>query len=413
MTTPRHSESVCDDAEALRSAYVEDMSRCGDFHTPAIRDAFAAVRRERFAPGVDLTEVYQRDNSIITRRDPNTGEPLSSISAAWVQATQLAQSDIEPGMRVWEVGSGGSNAALIAELVGVEGHVTTMDIDPWVISRTRQFLADDYPQITVLEGDAENGVPDAEPWDRILVTVDAPDIPSAWTHLKKGGRLVAPLTLGGISWSFAFVWDGVRFSATDRHLMGFVPMRGLGARNLRRVPLHESVNLLLEDDGTADTINATGLSAALTGQRVELNSGVLIGGVEPFDDLELWLLSQAPTFGLLRAEKSVIDDGLVARSAMMGAKTIISGDSFAYRASRGVSPDRSVNEFTVIGHGPDAERVAATYVELIREWDARHRHGAGPTVLVYPRATPADLIPAGRPITKRHTTTLISWPTAS
>jgi protein-L-isoaspartate(D-aspartate) O-methyltransferase len=189
-------------------------------------------------------------------------------------------------------------------------------------------------------------------------------------------------------------------------------MRGLGARSLRRVPLYESVTLLLEDNGTADTIDASGLSAALAGPRVEFNSGIQIGGVEPFDDLELWLLSQARTFGLLRAGKSVINDGLVARSAMRGAKTIISGDSFAYRASRAVTPDHSVNEFTVIAHGPDAEQVAATYVELIREWDAGHRHREGPTVLVYPRSTPADQIPAGRQITKRHTITLISWPDA-
>jgi protein-L-isoaspartate O-methyltransferase len=43
---------------------------------------------------------------------------------------------------VLEVGSGGYNAALIAEIVGPEGAVVTVDINPWVTERASRFLAE-------------------------------------------------------------------------------------------------------------------------------------------------------------------------------------------------------------------------------------------------------------------------------
>jgi protein-L-isoaspartate(D-aspartate) O-methyltransferase len=408
VTTPTNTAAAEQTEATARRALVEIMARHGDFVSSEIADAFGKVNRGRFAPGVALEDVYQRDRSVVTKRDEH-GNPISTISAAWMQATQLGQARLEPGMRVLEIGSGGYNAALIAHLVGASGHVTTIDIDPWVVERTREFLGEDYPQITVLEADAETALPDAQPWDRIIVTVAAPDIPPAWTNLVNGGRLAVPLTVrGSLSWTVAFEWDGTHLAGADRHLCGFVPMQGLGAREPRLAFLDEpTVGLLLDDDQTVDI---AALRAALSGPRIELDSGVEIGGTEPFDDLELWLASQADVFASIRAEKPAIDSGLVAPSARWGAKTIISGGSFACRFSKAVTPDRSLTSFAVYAHGPEAQRVGTQYVELIREWDQHHRHSHGPTLLVYPADTPTEQLPAGRVIAKKHTKTLISWP---
>jgi Protein-L-isoaspartate(D-aspartate) O-methyltransferase (PCMT) len=58
-----------------------------------------------------------------------------------------------------EIGSSGYNAALIPELVGPNGEVTTVDIDPEVVTRTRDCLAAaGYHGAHVVEADAENGV---------------------------------------------------------------------------------------------------------------------------------------------------------------------------------------------------------------------------------------------------------------
>ncbi len=54
------------------------------------------------------------------------GRAVSVMSAAPLQAVMLEQAGIEPGMRVLEVGSGGYNAALIQEIVGSSGQVTTV-----------------------------------------------------------------------------------------------------------------------------------------------------------------------------------------------------------------------------------------------------------------------------------------------
>jgi protein-L-isoaspartate O-methyltransferase len=68
----------------------------------------------------------------------------------------------------------GEDAALMAELVGSEGTVTTVDIDRGVTDRARTLLETaGYSRVKVALADAENGVPEHAPFDRIIVTVGA------------------------------------------------------------------------------------------------------------------------------------------------------------------------------------------------------------------------------------------------
>jgi len=66
-------------------------------------------------PGTPLEVAYNADDSVITKRDASDAH-LSSVSAPWLQARMIAQAGIGPGMRVLELGSGGFNAALLAEV---------------------------------------------------------------------------------------------------------------------------------------------------------------------------------------------------------------------------------------------------------------------------------------------------------
>jgi protein-L-isoaspartate(D-aspartate) O-methyltransferase len=43
-------------------------------------------------------------------------------------------------------------------------------------------------------------------------------------------------------------------------------------------------------------------------------------------------------------------------------------------------------------------------------WDRDHRRGPGPRISAYRITTPADALPAGRVVTKRHVRVIISWP---
>jgi protein-L-isoaspartate(D-aspartate) O-methyltransferase len=413
VKTPRDSDTaIGQDAAALRAAMVEQLRSHGELRTDAVTRAFATVPREAFAPGAPLEQVYNRDDVVITKRDEN-GLATSSLSAPRIQAMMLEQADIRPGMRVVEIGSGGYNAALIAELVGPDGEVTTVDIDPFVVNRATRYLAETgYPQVRVLLVDAEGGVPEYAPFDRIIVTAGAFDIPPAWTdQLAEDGVLVVPLRLRGLTRSFALVREQGHLLSRGYELCGFVPIQGAGANTERLVLLQgEDVALQVDDDQIVDT---DGLRGALTLPRVVHQSGVEVGGFEPFDDLDLFLATALDDFALLVATPAAIEAGLVERSARMGAKTALAGDSFAYRASQATSEERTSFEFVVYGHGRDAENIAEKYAALIREWDRVHRHGPGARIEVFPVGTPDAEIGEGRLIEKKHTRVLMSWPSPS
>ncbi|GLZ42842.1 methyltransferase, FxLD system [Actinokineospora sp. NBRC 105648] len=400
------------DAAALRAVMVEQLRTEAELRTDSVIRAFATVPREVFAPEAPLEQVYDRDDVVITKRDEN-GLALSSVSAPRIQAAMLEQAGIRPGMRVLEIGSGGYNAALIAELVGPDGEVTTVDIDEFVVDRAERCLAEaGYGRVRVLLADAEGGVPEHAPFDRIIVTAGAWDIPPAWTEqLAEDGVLVVPLRLRGLTRSVAFVRERGRLVSRGYELCGFVPIQGSGANAERLVLLHgEDVALRVDGDQAVD---AEALRAALVSPRVVRPCGVEVGGFEPFDELDLYLATELDGFGLLVAKRAAIEAGLAERSARMGAKTAIEGASFAYRASRAVTEDGTSFEFVVYGHGPDSDHVADRYVELVREWDRAHRHGPGARIEVFAAGTPDAEIGQGRLIEKKHTRVLISWPTSS
>src|SRR6266545_5689343 len=113
----------------LRVALVDQLRADRKITSPAVEAAFRAVARERFLPAdISLETAYGVDDSVVTKRDQH-GVAVSSVSAAYIQARMLEQAELRPGMTVLEVGSGGLNAALIAEIIGSEGRVLSVDID--------------------------------------------------------------------------------------------------------------------------------------------------------------------------------------------------------------------------------------------------------------------------------------------
>jgi protein-L-isoaspartate(D-aspartate) O-methyltransferase len=173
-----HASAVS--AADLRNQLADGLVADGTIVSDRVEAAFRVVPRHVFAPGVALAEVYARA-IVVVKRDEH-GVPVSTISAPEIQAGMLEQAGIEPGMRVLEIGSGGFNAALIAELAGPPGQVTTVDIDPDVTARAAELLVRaGYPEVRVVLADAELGVPRYAPYDRVIVTAGAWDIPPAWT----------------------------------------------------------------------------------------------------------------------------------------------------------------------------------------------------------------------------------------
>ncbi|MFI7643277.1 hypothetical protein [Nonomuraea sp. NPDC049400] len=118
------------DAAALRDAMTTAVAaKCAEWGFPLpvrVEAAFRTVPRHLFAPQVAPDKAYALD--IVEVKRGEHGVLTSTMSAPEIQAMQLVQADISPGMRVLEIGSGGYFASLLSELVGPTGQVTTMDI---------------------------------------------------------------------------------------------------------------------------------------------------------------------------------------------------------------------------------------------------------------------------------------------
>ncbi|MGX1541147.1 methyltransferase domain-containing protein [Streptomyces adustus] len=124
-----------------------------------VERALRTVPREAFLPGIDLPEAYA-DQAVSTKDNPLGGDlPLSYAFVPSVVATMLNQLDVRAGDDTLEIGTGtGYNSALLAELTGHHGHVTTIDIDSDVALHARTMLDHaGYQHVHVMERDGLRG----------------------------------------------------------------------------------------------------------------------------------------------------------------------------------------------------------------------------------------------------------------
>jgi protein-L-isoaspartate(D-aspartate) O-methyltransferase len=103
---------------------------------------------------------------------------------------------LDQGHRFLEVGLGsGYGTAIAREVVGDEGLVVAMDIDPLTFEYAKNNLEKGgYRDIVLIEGDGGLGHPELQPYDRIAITAACPEIPPPLLEqLAIGGKLIAPL----------------------------------------------------------------------------------------------------------------------------------------------------------------------------------------------------------------------------
>lgn len=397
-----------DDAAGLRAAMVAGLRDEGLITSEAVAAAMNTVPREAFAPGEPLARVYETHTTLAPKIGAD-GRQTSVVSASHIQAIQLEQAGIEPGMNVLEVGSGGYNAALIAELVGPAGSVTTVDIDADIVARARVGLrAAGYERVNVVLADAEYGVAPRAPYDRIIATVGAWDIPPAWIdQLTPTGRIVVPLRFAAITRLIAFdrTPDSPVSTASDYRLGSFVPMQGDGAATEQMIAVTPDIALRLDPQHEA-TFDVPALRKALNSPPIERWSGT------PFDmpdELELFLLTSGPDVPMLHAAQPAIDQGVVNRTVRLGTPAIVRGGSFAYRIKRENAETVSGFETGVVAHGPDAEKVAEELLMLVRDWAGDHYRRGAARISYHPgNANPSEL--TGWRTAKRHGALTVRWP---
>jgi protein-L-isoaspartate(D-aspartate) O-methyltransferase len=395
-------DSTVREPDALRADMVRALRDQDAVESESVAAAFAAVPRHRFAPDAPLELAYDLHSTVPVKKDEH-GLDISVMSAAHLQAVMLEQAAIEPGMTVLEIGSGGYNAALIQELVGSEGAVTTVDIDCDIVDRARRCLDDaGYDQVKTVLADGETGVSDGAPYDRIIVTAAAWDIPPTWiSGLTKNGRLVVPLTVRGTTRSIAFDRDGEGLVSHSYRLARFVPMQGEGAAKERKALLRDGVAVQTDDERIP--LNTKALNHALDIPRREFWSGA---AYDLPDELELYLTLHLSSAARLHASKDVVDNWLVDASALLGVPALVSEDSIAYRTRR-ENEDTGGFESGVVAHGPQAEALADEYLTLLRRWAQDHRRRGAATIRFLPGPAPSTL--PKNSVLKRHGIVAVSW----
>jgi protein-L-isoaspartate(D-aspartate) O-methyltransferase len=410
---------------ALHHALVDDLVERQLITSPAVEAAFRAVRRECFLPDLPPEEVYQ-DDAIATKLD-GAGRPISSSSQPAIMAIMLEQLDLQPGHHVLEIGAGtGYNAALLAHIVGENGRVTTVDVDDDLVAAARANLAAaGFDHVPVICGDGMRGYAPNAPYDRIILTVAAWDIPPEWlAHLKPEGRILLPLSFYGPQLSVAFARQDGHLASQSIKACGFMPIRGERAEPQHKIQIDDRLELSLArpEEAAVRQTDAGALAAWLRGPFGEQATGVELAGGELLFKWALWAGLHEPGHVVLSANGDVHDGEPLLPffphwSVTMG---ILTGSGLALLAPPGdrqppAEGDPLGQTFPLSVRSYGADSSAATHlVAQLQSWDAAGRPPSAGTMSVWalPAAQSPDALPADIILTRRWHHFGIRWDSA-
>ncbi len=210
---------MLDSFTARRRALVDKVLSQRGIDDPRVLSAMRTVPREAFVDD-QLHDVIYRDCAQPIGYGQTISQPFTV--AFMVQAARLRPSD-----RILEVGTGsGYGAAVLAELGEI---VHTLERLPELAaSAARTLAALGYGNVHVHTGDGTLGFPDAAPYDAIVVTAGAAELPACYREqLCDGGRIVIPLgETQRRQKLFRFELRGQELSVEDLGDFAFVPLIG-------------------------------------------------------------------------------------------------------------------------------------------------------------------------------------------
>lgn len=173
-----------DYAEARREM-VREQLEARDIEDPAVLDAMERVPRHEFVPSALRFRAYSDHPLPIGNQQ--------TISQPYIVALMTQLADLSPDDVVLEVGTGsGYQAAVLAEIVH---EVYTIEIISELAETARERLDRlEYDNVEVRAGDGYLGWEEHAPFNAILVTAAAPEIPPPLLEqLAPGGRMVIPV----------------------------------------------------------------------------------------------------------------------------------------------------------------------------------------------------------------------------
>jgi protein-L-isoaspartate(D-aspartate) O-methyltransferase len=170
----------------IEAMYAETRAETGlASMSPAVRSAMGKVERHRLVADGHKGSAY--------RNHPLPIGDGQTISQPYIVALSTDLLGLKGGESVLDVGTGsGYQAAVLAEIAS---QVYSIEIIPSLGNEARKRLeALGYGNIEVRIGDGYQGWPEKAPFDAIVVTAAAPQVPQALVEqLKPGGRMVIPV----------------------------------------------------------------------------------------------------------------------------------------------------------------------------------------------------------------------------
>ena len=291
-------------ADRARARLVDGLRDSDRLCSAAVEEAFRAVPRHLFLPGLPLARAYADEAVAVQAVD---GVTTSSASQPSMMAIMLGQLDLRGGHRVLEIGAGtGYNAALMQRIVGPGGRVVAVDIDTDLVDGAARHLADaGVDGVELVCADGALGYAPGAPYDRIVLTVGSGDVRPEWVaQLAPGGRLLLPLALRGTQLSVALDLgpDGVLRSASINRC-AFVRLRGVAA-----VPERGAEGGGLAVLPAGEGVPPEAADAALSAPGSSFPAPIRIRAGDLWDGFGLWLALTEPGACRLLATRSDPDD---------------------------------------------------------------------------------------------------------
>lgn len=121
-----------------------------------------------------------------------------TISQPYTVAYQTQLLDVKPFDKVLEIGTGSAYQASVLAELGAQ--VFTIERQKKLFESNKKFeYLRKYPNIKFFYGDGYEGLPTYAPFDRVLITAAAPDVPPKLVdQLKIGGKMVIPMGTGEV-----------------------------------------------------------------------------------------------------------------------------------------------------------------------------------------------------------------------
>jgi protein-L-isoaspartate(D-aspartate) O-methyltransferase len=173
------------DSTTARQLMVDAQLRARGISDQRVLDAMLRVPRHRFVPENYRGQAYE-DHPLPIGDGQTISQPY--IVARMLESLQLIPTD-----KVLEVGTGsGYVTALLAELAA---QVFSIERHPALADCARNVLAAlGYTNVRIFTGDGTLGLPAEAPFDAILVSAAASDLPSTLlAQLRDLGRMIIPV----------------------------------------------------------------------------------------------------------------------------------------------------------------------------------------------------------------------------